>query len=325
MSLTHQNRIGVQVTQRKGQEPRVLRPFMPTCNLAAVVHVEFDRVGRHADLVDFIHLQGDAGIDPVVGEDAAAGQELTILVQRGQSFVGGWRRRSGSLHPLPAAGRTGSCRPGRPGGSCSGYRPDRPSTGREAQVRVGDRIREAGLDTAGLVGRDVRHADRGRTVLRRVGHLDRRFVERHEALVRVGARIGDGVQRLGVLDDAADVEQRGFRQAGVAVASEQVLAVLPDRLVHVHARTVVANDRLRHEGGGLAVLVRNVVHDVLEDLGPVGALDQRIEDGRFRTGWPSPLRGGGLRPARPATQASAPWPNGCHGADRRRHREVAAT
>jgi hypothetical protein len=87
----------------------------------------------------------------------------------------------------------------------------------------------------------------------RVGQLDRGFVARHQALVAVGGRVRDRVQRTGVLDDAADVEQREFRQAGIAVAGEQVLAVLPDRLVHVHARAVVADDRLRHERGRLAV------------------------------------------------------------------------
>ena len=82
-----------------------------------------------------------------------------------------------------------------------------------------------------------------------------------------------------MLDDAADVEERHFGQTGVAVAGEQVLAVFPDRLVHVHTRAVVANDGLRHEGRGLAVLVRNVMHHVLGDLRPVGALDQRAELG----------------------------------------------
>ncbi|MNS82127.1 hypothetical protein D3C72_1158620 [compost metagenome] len=102
---------------------------------------------------------------------------------------------------------------------------------------------------------------------------------RNQTLVRVGARVGDGVQGAGVLDDAADVVQREFRQAGVAVACEQVLAILPDGLVHVHAGTVVANDGLGHERGGLAVGVGHVVHDVLDDLRPVGALDQRAELG----------------------------------------------
>ncbi len=82
-----------------------------------------------------------------------------------------------------------------------------------------------------------------------------------------------------MLDNAANVEQGQFGQPGIAVTGKQVLAVLPDRLVNVHAGTVVANDWLGHEGGGLAVLVGNVVHHVLEYLGPVGALDQGGEEG----------------------------------------------
>ncbi len=80
-----------------------------------------------------------------------------------------------------------------------------------------------------------------------------------------------------MLDDAADVEQREFRQTCVAVACEQVRAVFPDRLVNVHARTVIANHRLRHERCRLAVRVRDVVDDVLHLLQPVGALHQRRE------------------------------------------------
>ena len=47
----------------------------------------------------------------------------------------------------------------------------------------------------------------------------------------------------------------------------------------VHARTVVADDGLGHEGGGLAVGVGHVMNDVLGDLRPVGALHQRAELG----------------------------------------------
>ena len=49
--------------------------------------------------------------------------------------------------------------------------------------------------------------------------------------------------------------------------------------MHVHARTVVTNDRLRHEGGCLAVLVSHVQHTVLQNLSLVGAANQRIELG----------------------------------------------
>ena len=78
-----------------------------------------------------------------------------------------------------------------------------------------------------------------------------------------------------MLDDAADVEQREVRQPCVLVAIEQVGAVLPDRHVHVHARTVVTHQRLRHEGGRLAIGVRHVVDHVLHALQPVGTLHQR--------------------------------------------------
>src|SRR6185437_9790166 len=100
----------------------------------------------------------------------------------------------------------------------------------EAQVRVGRRIREARFNTAALRVRHVRNTDRSRTVTRRVSQLDRCFEARNQTLVRVRARVGDGVQRTGVLDDAADVVEREFRQTGIAGAGEQVLAVLPDRL-----------------------------------------------------------------------------------------------
>jgi hypothetical protein len=45
--------------------------------------------------------------------------------------------------------------------------------------------------------------------------------------------------------------------------------------VHVHARAVVADDRLRHERRGLAVGGGGVPHRVLQDLHPVGALHER--------------------------------------------------
>ena len=45
----------------------------------------------------------------------------------------------------------------------------------------------------------------------------------------------------------------------------------------VHARAVVAEDRLRHEGRGLAVGIGDLVHDVFVDLHLVGVADQRVE------------------------------------------------
>ncbi len=49
--------------------------------------------------------------------------------------------------------------------------------------------------------------------------------------------------------------------------------------MHVHAGTVVANDRLRHEGRGLAIGVRDIPDHVLQVLCPVSTLDQCRELG----------------------------------------------
>jgi hypothetical protein len=65
-------------------------------------------------------------------------------------------------------------------------------------------------------------------------------------------------------------------QARVTLAREDVLAVLLQRLVHVHAAAVVADERLRHEGERLAVAVRDVPERVLEDLDLVALLRQRV-------------------------------------------------
>ncbi len=88
-----------------------------------------------------------------------------------------------------------------------------------------------------------------------------------------------------MLDDAADIVQRGFRQVGIARAGEQRLAGLPDRLVHMHARAVVAENRLRHEGRGLAIGMGHIVDHILVDLHVVGRADQRVElDAEFGLG-----------------------------------------
>ncbi len=80
-----------------------------------------------------------------------------------------------------------------------------------------------------------------------------------------------------MFDNAADVEQGHLRQAAVGVAGKQVLAIFLQRLVHVHAVAIVVDERLGHESRRLAERMRNVVHDVFEDLHLVGFTDQRIE------------------------------------------------
>ena len=181
----------------------------------------------------------------------------------------------------------------------------------KAEIRIGERIGEADFDALGLrVGR-VGNAARGRTVARRVGEQHRRFEARHQTLVGVGGRVGEGVDRLGVLDDAGDVGEAGLRQIGVFVAGEHRLAGFPDRLMAVHARAVVAVDRLRHERRGLAVDLRDLLDAVFVDLhhGRPSASSARTS-GRVRAG-PTPLRGDAFRPWRPCGPWRRAFPSAC--------------
>ena len=160
---------------------------------------------------------------------------------------------------------------------------------REAEIGVGGRVGEADFDALGLGVRREGNAAGGRAVARGVGEKHGGFIARHQALVGVGRRVGEGVERLRMLDHAADEVEAGFREVGILVSGHHRLAVLPDREVAVHARTVVAEDRLRHEGRRLAIGVGHVVDHVFVDLHVVGGGDQRLEPGAELM-----LRGGDL-------------------------------
>ena len=148
---------------------------------------------------------------------------------------------------------------------------------RIGEIGVRARIGEAHFDALALGRGDEGNAAGGRAVARRIGQQHRRFEAGDQALVAVGQRVGEGVERLGVLDDAADVIEAGVRQIGIARTGEQRLAALPDRLMHMHARAVVAIDRLGHEGRRLAVGLGDLVDHILVDLHVVAALGQRVE------------------------------------------------
>ena len=76
-----------------------------------------------------------------------------------------------------------------------------------------------------------------------------------------------------MLDNSADVEEREFGEAGITITGEQVLLTLPNRLVHMHSRTVIADDRLGHECCCLPVFCGDVMYRILQAHHPVGALD----------------------------------------------------
>ncbi|EDM80732.1 hypothetical protein PPSIR1_12653 [Plesiocystis pacifica SIR-1] len=149
--------------------------------------------------------------------------------------------------------------------------------GREGQVGVAGRVRGPELDADRLgrarVGRD---ADRRRAVPRAVGQVDRGLEARDQALVAVGARVGERAQRGGVAEHAGDEVQGHLRQARVLLTGEQRLAVLPQRHVRVHAVAVVPVQGLGHEGDRLAGLARDVLDHVLEPGQLVGLGQQRV-------------------------------------------------
>ena len=62
-----------------------------------------------------------------------------------------------------------------------------------------------------------------------------------------------------------------------SVSGKEGLAFLPEALVGVHAAAVVAEERLGHERGGLAVSLGDVLDDVAIDHHLIGRLDQRLE------------------------------------------------
>ena len=136
---------------------------------------------------------------------------------------------------------------------------------REGQVRVARRVGAAELEALGLRALRVeRDAHARRAVALAVHEVDRRLVAGHQPLVGVRRRRGEGEDRRGVGEQAADVPAGHVGQPGVAgLVEEQRLAALPQRLVDVHARAVVLEDRLGHERRRLAVLPGDVLDDVL--------------------------------------------------------------
>ena len=81
-----------------------------------------------------------------------------------------------------------------------------------------------------------------------------------------------------MLNQTADVPASDVGEVGVAaLVVEQRLTVLPQRLVAVHTRTVVAEHGLRHEGHGLAPGIRGALDNVLELQQIVSGLGQGVE------------------------------------------------
>src|SRR6266550_6615229 len=83
------------IKTRAGQAPAAkkgrivaIRPCWPGLwRLQAVIHVEFDRMRRHAKTRHLFHLERDVRVEHVVREDPTAGQKFVILFEVVERFV----------------------------------------------------------------------------------------------------------------------------------------------------------------------------------------------------------------------------------------------
>jgi hypothetical protein len=80
-----------------------------------------------------------------------------------------------------------------------------------------------------------------------------------------------------VFEQTAGIVECHLAQTGVFLAGEERLALAPQGLMGVHPGAVVAEERLGHEAGGLAVFLGHVFDDVFVNHHPVGGGDQRTE------------------------------------------------
>ena len=77
--------------------------------------------------------------------------------------------------------------------------------------------------------------------------------------------------------DAGNIVHGKFAHAAIAITGEERIAVLPDRLVGMHARAVVTKDWLGHKGRGFPVSLGHVLDNIFIPLQRIGHLDQGQE------------------------------------------------
>ena len=188
---------------------------------------------------------------------------------------------------------------------------------RHGQVRVGRAVAGPVLHPA-AVG-DAEHLG---PVVPAVGGVGRRpggaGIRRAdpEALVGVDGRAGHGGHGRPVLDQAADVvvgELGQAEPAGVVGVGEQLGAGLrvPQAGVQVQSGTGQVPERLRHEGGGQAGVVRQRVdHVAVEDRAGRRWSARRSRRSSARTGRSRPRGRWRSWPSRAGSCTSTPWTGG---------------
>jgi hypothetical protein len=89
--------------------------------------------------------------------------------------------------------------------------------GREAQIGVGRWVGEAHFYALGLGVRREGNAAGGRAVAGRIGQQHGCFIAGNQTLVGVRRWVGESVQGLGMLDDAADEVEAGLRKIRILI------------------------------------------------------------------------------------------------------------
>lgn len=85
--LLHLARDGMATDAKMSKRGSKLPLFIyPNRRLQRIVHIEFDWMRGHAIALNFLRFQLQIGINHAVGEDPAACQECTILIQLIQRF-----------------------------------------------------------------------------------------------------------------------------------------------------------------------------------------------------------------------------------------------
>ena len=113
-----------------------------------IIHVVFGRARRRLPAQLLLPFELHIGVDLVVAEDVALGQEGAVVVEGDQGLAQASRRRWGRRPAPAAADRRDSCRSGRPDGCGSGCRRGRPSAApnkrdRDWRARPGSGTRRA--------------------------------------------------------------------------------------------------------------------------------------------------------------------------------------
>src|SRR5215210_651068 len=110
-------------------------------------------------------------------------------------------------------------------------------------------------------------------------HIYRSLVARHKPPVRVGRRRHDRCKCSSMFYYASAKIACGLRYFCVFVSRviEQVLALVPEANINMHARPVVKRNRLWHHRRNHVLFLGNVLDNILVTLNGIGSINQGIK------------------------------------------------